>query len=321
MDPGWERDWLRTFKFLEKSLLIFGAVILVGIFIISGFEDFGMRIILALGVLLLVISGLIVTLEKGVNDLVKRIMISMLASVVCLVILYFRYYFQPHEYLLAGILFASVFSAVLTKWHNMLRLSAAIVAWGYAYTNITAEVISHSNHRPELILELGDTVSMGPYFASFIENIEGEIKVEYFDIVPRLYKKGSIVKVDDMTFISKTDHYTSIEFLNDLEKYWSIAPLRDQKNNLEAWSNGNVGKKVFQFINVDHKPSKRRTLAFSVKNEILGESSDGKMIILRATKLPFTIVILLGGLMFLISLFIKIVKTLLKNEHESNQPT
>jgi hypothetical protein len=321
MDQGQVRDWLRTFKFLEKSLLIFSTVVLVGISIISGFEDFGSRLILALGVLLLVISGLIVTLEKSVNDMGNRILISMLVSVVCMVFLYLRHSFQPHEYLLSGILFASVFSAVLTRWHNMLRFSAAIVAWGYAYTNITTEVISHSNHRPEIILELGDTISMGPYFASFIENIEGEIKVEYFDVVPRLYKRGSLVKVDDMTFMSKTDHYTSIEFFNDLEKNWSIVPLMDHENNLEAWSNGTAGEKVFQFINVDHKPRKRRTLAFSVKNEILGESSDGKMIIVRATKLPFTIVILLGGLMFLINLFIRIVKTLLKNEHESYQPT
>ena len=312
MDRGWGRDLLGIFKFLEKSLLIVAAVILLGIFLISGLEEFGGRLILALLVLLLLTPGLIAALEKGGEDIVRRNVVAVFASMICLAGLYLRHYFQPHEHLLVGVLLASVFSAALTRWHNMLRLSVAIIAWGYAFTNITTEIISHSNHRPELILELGDTVSMGPYFASFIGNNEGEIKVEYFEVIPRLYERGNLVKIDDMIFRSKAEHYTSIDFLIDLEEYWSIVPLINEVKDVETWSNGTAGEKVFQFINVDHEPSKRRTIAFNVKNEILGESADGKMILIRATKLPFTIVILLGGLMLLISLFIRMVKMLLK---------
>jgi len=309
-----ERGLLEILKFLEKSLLIFTGVIFVGVLIISSFKDFGGRLILAHGVLLLLMSGVIAAVEKGGDNMVRRNVIALLASVICLVFVYHWHSFQPHEYLLAGVLLASLFSAIMSRWHDVLRLSVAIIAWGYAYTNITTEIISHSNHRPELILELGDTVSMGPYFASFIENDEEGIKVEYFDVVPRLYKKGSQVIVDDMMFRSRADHYTSMDFLIDLEEYWTIVPFIDDGNKLEAevWSNGIAGEKLFEFTNLYHESSKRRTIAYDVKNEILAESADGKMIVIRATKLPLTIVILLGGLMFFISLIIRIFKTLLK---------
>jgi hypothetical protein len=202
----------------------------------------------------------------------------------------------------------------MARWHDALRLSVAILAWGYAYTNIGTEIISHSNHRPELILELGDTVSMGPYFASFIEKDDEGIQVEYFDVVPRLYQKGSHVKVDDMIFRSKRNHYTSIDFLLDLEEYWTLVPMINEVKKLktEVWSNGTVGEKLFEFTNLHHESSKRWTIGYDLKNEILAESADGKMIIIRATKLPLTIVILLGGLMFFISLSMRIFKTLLK---------
>ncbi|MDE0723015.1 MAG: hypothetical protein OSB28_06880 [Flavobacteriales bacterium] len=309
-----ERGLLEILKFLEKSLLIFTGVLFVGVLIISSFEDFGGRLILAHGVLLLLMSGVISALEKGGDDMVRSNVIAFLASVICLVFVHHWHSFQPHEYLLAGVLLASLFSAIMSRWHDVLRLSVAIIAWGYAYTNITTEIISHSNHRPELILELGDTVSMGPYFASFIENDEEGIKVEYFDVIPRLYKKGSQVIVDDMMFRSRADHYTSLDFLIDLEEYWTIVPFIDDGKKLEAevWSNGIAGEKLFEFTNLYHESSKRRTIAYDVKNEILAESADGKMIVIRATKLPLTIVILLGGLMFFISLIIRIFKTLLK---------
>jgi len=105
-----------------------------------------------------------------------------------------------------------------------------------------------------------------------------------------------------------------MDFFIDLEEYWTIVPFIDEGKKLEAevWSNGTAGKKVFEFTNLYHEASKRRTIAYDVKNEILGESADGKMIVIRATKLPLTIVILLGGLMFFISLIIRIFKTLLK---------
>ena len=314
MDLGRERGWLEILIFLERSLLIFTGVVFVGILIITGFEDFGERMTLAVGVLLLFMSGVIASLEKGGNDVLKRNAFAFFVSSICLAGVYLRHSIQPHEYLLAGVLFAALFSATVTRWHNILRLSVAIVAWGVAYTNISTEIISHSNHRPELILELGDTVSMGPYFASFIEKNGNEIKVEYFDVVPRLYTKGSNVKVDDMIFRSRADHYTSMDFFIDLEEYWTIIPFKDEgkKRRVEVWSNGTPGKRVFEFTNLYHEATKRWTIAYDVKNEILGESADGKTIVIRATKLPLTIVILLGGLMFLISLIVRIFKTLFK---------
>ena len=314
MDLGRETKLLGILRFLELSLLIFTGIVFVGVLVITGFEDFGERMTLALVVLLLFMSGVIATLEKGGDDVVKRNAIALLVSSICLAGVYHRHSIQPHEYLLAAVLFSALFSATVTRWHNTLRLSVAIVAWGYAYTNISTEFISHSNHRPELILELGDTVSMGPYFASFIEKNENEIKVEYFDVIPRLYTRGRHVKVDDMIFRSKADHYTSMDFFIDLEEYWTIVPFMDEgkKMEVEIWSNGTAGERVFEFSNLYHEATKRWTIAYDVKNEILGESADGKMIVIRATKLPLTIVILLGGLMFLISLIVRIFKHFLK---------
>ena len=69
---------------------------------------------------------------------------------------------------------------------------------------------------------------------------------------------------------------------------------------------------MFEFSNLYHEAAKRWTIAYDVKNEILGESADGKTIVIKATKLPLTIVILLGGLMFLISLIVRIFKHFLK---------
>ena len=314
MDLGRETSLLGILRFLERSLLIFTGVVFVGGLVITGFEDFGERMTLALGVLLLFMSGVIAALEKGGNDVWRRNAIALLASSICLAGVYHRHSIQPHEYLLAGVLFAALFSATVTRWHNALRLSVAIVAWGYAYTNISTEIISHSNHRPELILELGDTVSMGPYFASFIEKNENEIIVEYFDVLPRLYRRGSQVKVDDMIFRSLADHYTSMDFFIDLEEYWTIVPFIDEgkKMEVEVWSNGTAGERVFEFSNLYHEAAKRWTIAYDVKNEILGESADGKTIVIKATKLPLTIVILLGGLMFILILIVRIFKHFLK---------
>ena len=312
MDLRRERVWLEILTFLEKSLLTFAGLVVFGILVFSDLSDFGGRLLVSIGVLLLLISGGIVNLKKGFRHIVRRQLISLLASTVCLAIVSETHPIQPHEYLLSGLLFTSVYSATLIRFSHLMRLSLAIIAWGWAFTSTTSEIISHSNQRPEVILELGDTVSMGPYFASFIKNTDEGIQVEYFNIVPKLYRAGCHIKLDDMLFRCKEDHYTSVEFMSDLEDFWTVVPFADEDEKMTntIWTNGTVGEKAFIFLHKEHEARKAWSIACDVKNEIMAESADGQMIAIQATKLPLTIVILLGGLMFLISLMIRISKKL-----------
>ncbi|MDE0722499.1 MAG: hypothetical protein OSB28_04235, partial [Flavobacteriales bacterium] len=96
MDRVRERGLLEILKFLEKSLLIFTGVIFVGVLIISSFKDFGGRLILAHGVLLLLMSGVIAAVEKGGDNMVRRNVIALFASVICLVFVHHWHSFQPH---------------------------------------------------------------------------------------------------------------------------------------------------------------------------------------------------------------------------------
>lgn len=312
MDWRRERVWLEILTFLEKSLLTFAGLVVFGILVFSDLSDFGGRLLVSIGALLLLISGGIVDLKKGFRHIVRRQLISLLASTVCLAIVSETHPIQPHEYLLSGLLFTSVYSATLIRFSHLMRLSLAIIAWGWAFTSTTSEIISHSNQRPEVIIELGDTVSMGPYFASFIKNTDEGIQVEYFNIVPKLYRAGCHIKLDDMLFRCKEDHYTSVEFMSDLEDFWTVVPFADEDEKMAntIWTNGTVGERAFTFLHKEHEARKAWSIACEVKNEIMAESADGQMIAIQATKLPLTIVILLGGLMFLISLMIRISKKL-----------
>ena len=321
MALGREKDLIGGLKFLEKYLLIFAVLVALAGGVFSELEEFTNRLLLASIFLLSILSGSVTSIVKVSKTLSSRIeiVIAIVFAVLCLFILHAQNTLQPHEYLLAAVIFSSVFSIPLLIGRDLIRLSLAVMVLGYSYTNLSTEVISHSNKRPDLVLERGDTVSMGPYFASYHKNKGAEICVTYYKVQPRHYLKGQIVKFEDMVFRSVKAHLSSIEFVIDLNKeYWDLLPFanEDMMEGTEVWTNGVVGEKAFEFINMNRASCTKRTFAFDIKNEILAESADGNTIIIRATKMPLTIVILLGGLLLLIGISIRFIKPQLKSINE-----
>ena len=320
MALGREKDLIGGLKFLEKYLLIFAVLVALAGGVFSELEEFTNRLLLASIFLLSILSGSVTSIVKVSKTLSSRIeiVIAIVFAVLCLFILHAQNTLQPHEYLLAAVIFSSVFSIPLLIGRDLIRLSLAVMVLGYSYTNLSTEVISHSNKRPELVLEKGDTVSMGPYFASYHKN-KDDIYVTYYKVQPRHYLKGQIVKFEDMVFRSVKAHVSSIEFVIDLNKeYWELLSFanEDMLEGTEVWANGEVGEKAFEFINMNRASCTKRTFAFDIQNEILAESADGNTIIIRATKMPLTIVILLGGLLLLIGISIRWIKPQLKSINE-----
>ena len=277
MALGREKDLIGGLKFLEKYLLIFAVLVAFVGFLFSEFVEFTNRLLLASIFLLSILSGLVTSIVKVRKTWSSRIEIIIAIVFAVLFLLHAQNTLQPHEYLLAAVICGSVFSIPLLIGRNLIRLSLAVMVLGYSYTNLSTEV------------------------------------------QPRHYLKGQIVKFEDMVFRSVKAHLSSIEFVIDLNKeYWDLLPFanEDMMEGTEVWTNGVVGEKAFEFINMNRASCTKRTFAFDIKNEILAESADGNTIIIRATKMPLTIVILLGGLLLLIGISIRFIKPQLKSINE-----
>ncbi|MGA1374113.1 MAG: cytochrome c biogenesis protein CcsA [Flavobacteriales bacterium] len=179
----------------------------------------------------------------------------------------------PRVALLFAALFAAVAQidyfrvlgrAVWTSWGSPLaHLGFALVIFGAVYSTSRKEVISRNvigdltslseelNNREDILMMQGDTLPIGPYFASYrdkvTEGIHVRFQVDYFDRIPRRWKPGEVAYYEGMVFEAKEEHTASDEFERDMERYWTFVPFPNARQSRDAvrWTAGAPGPFLF----------------------------------------------------------------------------
>jgi len=176
-----------------------------------------------------------------------------------------------------ALLFAALFAAVAqidyfrvlgraawTSWGSPLaHLGFALVIFGAVYSTSRKEIISRNaigdltslseelNNREDMLMMQGDTLPIGPYFASYREKVtEGihvRFQVDYFDRVPRVWKPGEVTYYEGMVFEAKEEHTASDDFENDMERFWTFVPFPNARQARDAvrWTAGAPGPFLF----------------------------------------------------------------------------
>jgi cytochrome c-type biogenesis protein CcmF len=143
----------------------------------------------------------------------------------------------------------------------MLIIGAVVSTWQSYFISknekgdITQLNAEFKNNEDMLIL-MGDTLPMGDYFVSYKDKYrEGEhvkCTVEYFEMLPKNYKKDDYVEVMGTPFRATQDHVASSSFLKDAteDKFWTqITPAEaeseEAEHSMKNWMPGTPGKTVF----------------------------------------------------------------------------
>jgi len=176
-----------------------------------------------------------------------------------------------------ALLFAALFAAVASvdylravgraswfAWGSpVAHLGFALVIFGAVFSTSRKEVISRNvigdlttlseelNNREDLLMMQGDTLPLGPYFASYREKVtEGihvRFQVDYFERVPKSYATGDVVFYEGMVFEAREAHTASETFEEDMERFWSFMPFPNERQATAAvrWESGEAGPFLF----------------------------------------------------------------------------
>lgn len=102
------------------------------------------------------------------------------------------------------------------------------------------------SNEQDIQLYRGDTVPMGEHFVHFKEktfdNSYLRFQVEYFEQLPKDYRKGELVRMADALFRAKDDHQAGESFLADQAAHWEVANEGDTQ---KLWTNVRPGKLLF----------------------------------------------------------------------------
>ena len=99
----------------------------------------------------------------------------------------------------------------------------------------------------------GDTLGMGEYFVQYKDkrwlpdSVHFEVEVDYFASKPRTYTQGDLVMSKGALFLCIQEHQASINFLDDIETFWSQVPMPNQRQLQVArpWHHGVPGDYMF----------------------------------------------------------------------------
>ena len=179
----------------------------------------------------------------------------------------------PRVALLYAALFAAVASVDYLRasgraswgaWGSpVAHLGFALVLFGAVFSTSRKDVISRNvigdlttlseelNNREDLLMMQGDTLPLGPYFASYREKVtEGihvRFQVDYFERVARSYAVGDVVFYEGMVFEAREAHTASETFEEDMERFWSFMPFPNERqaNAAIRWQSGAPGPFLF----------------------------------------------------------------------------
>lgn len=239
------------------------------------------RVQVPLAVLVMLIVGMAQWLRfRSTPDpsrVFKRLgVLAALAAVLTAVFLVFEevaWWEAPRVALLFAALFAAVSSAdylrtlgkaTWTSWGSPLaHLGFALVIFGAVFSTSRKDVISKNvlgdlttlseelNNREDMLMMQGDTLPVGPYFASYREKItEGihvKFQVDYFERIPRTYAAGDVVFYEGMVFEAREAHTAAASFEADMERFWSFMPFPNERqaNGAVRWQSGAPGPFLF----------------------------------------------------------------------------
>ena len=106
--------------------------------------------------------------------------------------------------------------------------------------------------QADMLMMQGDTLPIGPYFASYREKVtEGihvRFQVDYFDRVPRIWKQGEVAYYEGMVFEAKEEHTASDDFENDMERFWTFVPFPNARQARDAVRKKNQPRYFFIYV-------------------------------------------------------------------------
>ena len=206
-------------------------------------------------------------------NLLKSLALAFLVTLTLIL----SYNFKSYEFPRVALLFATSFAVFANAEYIRKALKGKYDKWGSSIAHIGfsltifGAVIStaQSTHisknqigdisslnkeldnKTDLLLMQGDTVLMNEYFVTYREKRNSGIHVlydmDYFEIIPTSYEKGSVVAFEGMVFEAKEAHVASNSIAEDIEPYWNFLPFPNERQakDAENWSRGTPGKKLF----------------------------------------------------------------------------
>jgi cytochrome c-type biogenesis protein CcmF len=208
----------------------------------------------------------------------KKLLVSVISSVVLTVILALLLDYGIAEMSLSALLFSSIFAVVANGayiWKGLngkfklagpsiAHVGFGLVMLGALISTSGSEEVSRNggsmdlrflsqefSNNTDILLYKNDMVRMGDHFVSYRgktqDGVNLRYQVDYFNAEPKAYKAGDLVSISGATFRANADHNASEEFLLDQPTYWEAQPTDIAYNtNIPAWSSAQIGDSVFR---------------------------------------------------------------------------
>ncbi len=207
----------------------------------------------------------------------KKISLSLLVSLAITIAWAMKLEFYGKEYLYGILLFTCIFAVVANidflirvlrgKWKvagaSVAHVGFALVLLGALISTGRSDKISENGSRfdiaslnedfknnEDILLFIEDTVPMGPYYVSYNgrskEGVNVYYEVDYYERVPRTYKKGDRVIARGAIFTANQDHSPGPDFIIDQAK-WDLIddPRGIDVESLNRWSPYKPGEHLF----------------------------------------------------------------------------
>lgn len=208
----------------------------------------------------------------------RNLLVSLVVSVAITAVFVVTLNFTFSEFTLIALMFSSIFAAaantdyLLRIAKGKLKITGASVAHiGFGLLMLGALISTGKSikvsentsgvditklneefsNRNDILLFKGDTLSMNEYFILYSHKEQiGHNKfyeVDYFEKLPRQYKKGEVVFNSGFFFRAKDDHQAGESFLADQPAHWELIKT-DQEAETPAitlWNAHKPGEKLF----------------------------------------------------------------------------
>ncbi|MFT5958258.1 MAG: cytochrome c-type biogenesis protein CcmF, partial [Flavobacteriales bacterium] len=233
-----------------------------------------------LAFLFIMLIGFVQWLKYKKTDMkkfVKKISRSLIIATVLMSVLLLFAEFKTSDFPVAALVFACIFaftsnfdyliSIAKGKWDksgaSIAHIGFSLLILGAVISTSQSEIISQNqigniqdlntdlNNREDMLLMQNDTLQMGDYFISYtdrhVDGIHHKFTVQYFENIPRAYKKDEIVYYGGMVFEAKDDHVASRNFLEQMADNWRRIDFPNERHAKEAirWSSGTKGDSLF----------------------------------------------------------------------------
>lgn len=215
--------------------------------------------------------------KTDVKKFMKKIARSFVAAAVLFLMVLMWAEFTPSDFPVAALVFACIFAVTANfdylvsiakgKWDksgaSIAHIGFALVIFGAVISTSQSDIISQNqigniqelnedlNNREDILLMQNDTLPMGEYFISytdrFIDGIHYKFEVQYFENIPKAYKKDQVVYYGGMVFEAKEDHIAGRNFIEEMAENWRRIDFPNQRHANEAvrWVNGTPGDSLF----------------------------------------------------------------------------